>query len=253
MKTKTKKSDVGKKSQQQSEKVVRAVLAGATGRMGQEILHLAKSDKRFVLEIGVSRRGTPLVTENFRSIHDVPGKDLDVVVDFSQPELLADLAKWCVQNRLPLVSGVTGISPSQKKILEKTARDVPILWAPNMSLGIAVVMEMMKSLSVLRDADFQVEEVHHKRKKDRPSGTAILLQEQLEKVTQKKWPAPLAMRGGGVFGIHKIWALGEEEIVTVEHTALNRQVFARGALAAAAWIVTQPPGFYGMQDILKTS
>ncbi len=252
MKDKVKKSPTALKPiRAKTKKVINVALAGATGRMGQEILRLARVDARFDFGIGVSRRGTEAVAENYRSIQDIPTQKLDVVIDFSQPELLAGLVKWCVQNRVPLVSGVTGIGAGEKKILQKAAREIPILWAPNMSLGIAVVTDMMRSLAVLRDFEFQVEEVHHKRKKDRPSGTALLLQEQLEKITQKRWPAPLAMRGGGVFGIHKIWGLGEEEVITIEHTALNRQVFARGALEAAAWIVNQTPGFFGIQDILK--
>ena len=110
---------------------------------------------------------------------------------------------------------------------------MPVLWSPNMSLGIAVVRSMMQSLKELssqhsQQVDFQIEEWHHRHKKDSPSGTALWLQEALEKVVDKKIPAPLAVRGGGVFGVHKIITLMDEELITLEHTALNRNCFCSG-------------------------
>ena len=120
-----------------------------------------------------------------------------------------------------------------------------------MSLGVAVLNQALELCSQLEGFDFQIEEFHHKRKKDNPSGTAITLQENLEKATERKLPPPIGMRGGGLFGIHKVWAFSEEEALLFEHQALNRAVFARGALKAARWLSQQEPGLYGMKDVLQ--
>ncbi|WP_374029484.1 4-hydroxy-tetrahydrodipicolinate reductase [Bdellovibrio bacteriovorus] len=125
-----------------------------------------------------------------------------------------------------------------------------MLWSSNMSLGVAVLNEALKSLSAISHFDFQIEELHHNKKKDKPSGTAITLQENLEKAVGRELPEALAIRGGGIFGVHKIYAMSDEEVLTFEHTALNRTVFAKGAVQAAEWLVKQKPGLYQIRDVL---
>ena len=109
---------------------------------------------------------------------------------------------------------------------------------------------MLSQMKQLEGFEFQIEELHHNRKKDKPSGTALFLQEKLTEAVGPHVPAPLAIRGGGIFGIHRVWAMGEEEMVTIEHTAMNRRVFARGALKAARWILGRSPALYRMDDVL---
>lgn len=115
----------------------------------------------------------------------------------------------------------------------------------------AILRKSIEQLKPLANYDFQIEEVHHRHKKDAPSGTALHLQAQLDKVIAKKHPAPLAIRGGGVYGQHKVWALGDEEYLCFEHVALNRKVFARGALWAAERMLKKANGFYTFEDLLK--
>lgn len=110
---------------------------------------------------------------------------------------------------------------------------------------------MLAQFSRLEGYDFQIEELHHNRKKDKPSGTALFLQEKLQSAVGSPLEAPVAIRGGGIFGIHRVWAMGQEETITLEHTAMNRRVFARGALKAATWLLGRPPGFYSMDDVLN--
>jgi 4-hydroxy-tetrahydrodipicolinate reductase len=181
---------------------------------------------------------------------DAPG--VDAVIDFSLPALTMEVIEWCVKNRKPLVSGVTGIESGHKKALESAAAMIPVLWAPNMSLGVAVLVRMLSQLSHLEGFDFQIEELHHNKKKDKPSGTALFLQEKLTVAIGHEAPEPLAIRGGGIFGIHRVWAMGEEETITLEHTAMNRRVFARGALRATKWLLDKGPGLYRMDDVLGT-
>ena len=220
--------------------------------MGAELLALAP-ELGLMVTMGVSRSATQLTNAPSLSLVSSVSKldplNVDVVIDFSLPENTPSTLEWCLKNKRPLVSGVTGISSAQRDAFAQAGTTIAVLWAPNMSLGVAVVSRMLAQLSALEGFEFQIEELHHKRKKDAPSGTALFLQEHLEKAVGEV-PAPVAIRGGGIFGIHRIWAMGEEETVTIEHNAMNRRVFARGGLRACQWIVSQPPGFYRMDDVL---
>ncbi len=228
----------------------RLAIIGISGRMGQEIRAIA-NEFDFIVTEGVastsSTSGGVLIATDISALRD---DNVDVVIDFSMPELTMNVAAWCANHKKPLVSGVTGLSLDQKKALEKAAAVIPVLWAPNMSLGVAVLARMLGQLSRLEGFDFQIEELHHIRKKDKPSGTAIFLQEKLKEAVGPNVPEPLAIRGGGIFGVHRVWAMGEEETITLEHTAMNRRVFARGALKAACWLKEQKPGLYRMDNVL---
>lgn len=212
-------------------KTLKIGVLGARGRMGTEIMKLIDGEKSLSMAA------------------DEPGKKVDVWIDFSSPEGLDALLDEAVRKGIPVVSGTTGLDGKLKKKMKKASEKIPILWSSNMSFGVAVFREALRALAPLADFDFQIEEVHHRRKKDRPSGTALTLQETLEETIGRKCPEPLSIRGGGVFGIHKVWAMSEEEILTFEHQALNRAVFARGAVRAATWIVGRGPGLYAMSDL----
>ena len=228
-------------------------IVGITGRMGREILSLSK-ELGFNVTSGVAASGEASV-EGVAVVADIEKLDVnevDVVIDFSLPEATEKVLGWCYANKKPLVSGVTGITHQQKAALAHAGQFLPVLWSPNMSLGVAVMGRLFAQLSKLEGFDFQIEELHHNRKKDKPSGTALLLQERLTEAVGDDVPAPLAIRGGGIFGIHRLWAMGEEEMLTIEHTAMNRRVFARGALRAAQWLLGKPAGLYRLDDVLGT-
>ncbi|MCB0411493.1 MAG: 4-hydroxy-tetrahydrodipicolinate reductase [Bdellovibrionales bacterium] len=216
-------------------------ISGASGRVGKELLAICESSSEFHLS---------LQGDHHRPICEL--KDIDVVVDFSSPKALSDLLVICADQKVPLVSGTTGLSEEDRKQMKKTSAKTAILWASNMSLGINFVVRLLKNYGALKDFDFQIEEAHHRHKVDAPSGTAMTLQEELQKVCKNELPPPLSLRGGGIFGIHKIWAMSEEEVISLEHQALNRKVFAKGALVAAQWIVGKSAGLYGMQDVLDS-
>ncbi|RYZ76393.1 MAG: 4-hydroxy-tetrahydrodipicolinate reductase [Proteobacteria bacterium] len=230
--------------------MIQIAIIGASGRMGQELLALAH-EHGFEVSGGVGRSATP--GANFKLVDHVSKLDpkkTKLVIDFSLPELTPDVLSWCANEKVPLVSGVTGLTAELKSQLAKAAQSTPILWAPNMSLGVAVLSRMLNELKHLHGFEFQIEELHHSRKKDKPSGTALFLQEKMEAAIGEKAPEPLAIRGGGIFGIHRVWAMGEEETITLEHNAMNRRVFARGAMKAAQWLITQKPALYTINDML---
>lgn len=220
-------------------------ILGSTGRMGQEV--------QSVIQASGHSLGPQISSDNFKKfLSDKKNPGVDVWIDFSTPEVLTSFLGHLDQFPAALVSGTTGVSNQLMAELKKKAKKSAVFWAPNMSIGIAIVMQMLESLKNLSDFDFQIDEAHHKHKKDSPSGTAILLQNKLQEVVgKKKLPKPLSTRGGGVYGVHRIQALSDEEVISIEHTALNRQVFAKGALWAALKIKNLKPGFYEMKDLLK--
>jgi len=226
-------------------------LVGASGRMGQEITNILKEKNHFELHLAICRtsslaesaytRPTPACAE---------AKDVDLWIDFSSPELLAKLLSVAMKNQTPVISGTTGLEAEQITALKKAAQKIPVLWSSNMSLGVAVLTEALEVFSRIPQFDFQIEEFHHNRKRDKPSGTAKSLQQKLESVLGRELPEPLSIRGGGIFGIHKVHAMSDEEHIVFEHMALNRAVFARGAVTAAQWLCSKKKGYYSMRDVL---
>lgn len=222
-------------------KKIKVGVIGPAGRMGKEIVGVIDSNPRCELFYPLNR------DDKFDA---KKAKQVDVWIDFSSPEALKDVLKRAAENKTPVVCGTTGFSKKEKDLLAQYAKKIPVLWSSNMSLGVAVLNEALKNLSAISHFDFQIEEIHHNRKKDKPSGTAITLQENLEKAVGKKLPEALAIRGGGVFGVHKVYSMSDEEVLVFEHSALNRTVFAKGAVMAAEWLVKQKPGLYQIRDVL---
>lgn len=233
-------------------KSLKVGVLGAAGRMGQEIGALLTTLEGVEPFLGVdSAAKIPGFKNSAKKAEGPLAADVDVWIDFSSPEGLEKFLALPLKE--PLVSGTTGISEKHKKALEKAGRKRPVLWASNMSVGVALLSKAMEVLSDAKGFDFQIEEFHHRHKKDKPSGTAITLQQKLNQVIGEKAPEPLAIRGGGIFGVHKVWAMSEEETLLFEHTALNRRVFASGAIRAAKWIVNQRPGVYRISDLFNHS
>ncbi len=214
-------------------KKMKVSLVGAKGKMGGEILGALKKRRAGICEAFTGKVSS-----------------VDIVIDFSSPDGMSEALRWSVKNGVPFLSGTTGLSDKQNRELMLAAKKIPIFWASNFSMGIALVTEMLKVFSEQYDYDFQIEELHHRNKKDKPSGTAKSLQAELKKIVKKELPEPLSIRGGEIFGIHKIWAMRSTESICIEHSALNRSVFAEGALQAASWLLSQKPGFYTMRDFL---
>jgi 4-hydroxy-tetrahydrodipicolinate reductase len=174
----------------------------------------------------------------------------DVLIDFTLPAGAVAAARWCVERRVPLVSGTTGLDPAQQRSLDEAARVIPVLQAPNFSPGVnALIALLEQARSLLPDIDrIDLLDVHHVHKKDAPSGTALALARAL---------APLEVeiesrRQGEVVGDHSITLQLPGETLSLAHHAEDRRIFAIGAVAAAAWLRRQPPGSYSAQDWIRS-
>lgn len=226
-----------------SSKHTQIILSGSTGRMGQEIAKIIDSSKNMSLLANISKK-------NSAWIQIKPSANA-VVVDFSLPEGFREACDWCQKNKVPLITGTTGLSEKDFSLLKSTSKKTPVLWSANMSYGISLFKKLIRNLKNLEGFEFQIVEAHHKHKKDAPSGTAKDLQKTLEdsQSNKKSIFPPLSIRGGGIQGIHTLMVMGEGETLEITHQALNRAVFAEGALRAARWIVGQKPGLYSLEDM----
>jgi 4-hydroxy-tetrahydrodipicolinate reductase len=211
--------------------------------MGQTIRDLAESDP----EIEIAAQwdlGDPIAPAI---------KNCDAAIDFSHADAINEICRVALTNGKSLVIGTTGHSQEQRAIIEETARSVPVVFASNFSVGVNVLFWLTSKAAEFLGPDFSAEiiETHHRMKKDAPSGTAKTLAEIL-KAAQKSQPEiPIeSIREGDVVGEHTVMFGGPGERLELTHRAASRDIFARGALRAAKWIVGKPPKLYSMQDVL---
>src|SRR5512135_96541 len=151
--------------------MLRLAVVGAAGKMGREVVQALETSRVARLVAGIDPKSRAWKS----SLEEITESRIDGVVDFSEPRGAVAAAKWCAKHHKFLISGTTGMRPAHVKQLKASSRKAAIMWSPNMSLGVAVLRKAMTALGGLKDFDFQVEEIHHKHKKDRPSGTALLL------------------------------------------------------------------------------
>jgi 4-hydroxy-tetrahydrodipicolinate reductase len=222
---------------------VRVLLIGAAGRMGKTLSDLASTDPQIDI-VARCDVGDPI---------EAPMPDCDVAIDFSQADAVREICRATLQHRKPLVIGTTGHSKEQRRLIEETAHSLPIVFASNFSIGVNVLFWLTRKAAEQVGVDFDAEiiETHHKMKKDAPSGTAKTLAAVLEASKKAKREIPIqSIREGDVVGEHTVIFSGPAERLELTHRAASREIFARGALRAAKWIINQPPGLYSMQDVL---
>ena len=236
------------------------MLHGGRGRMGRAIAAIADDTPQ--VQLGdVVDRGDALPEQA------APGS---VLVDFSTADAFDAALRWARERSVPFLSGTTGLTEAQMRALDAASTSIPVLHARNMSLGVAVLRQLVERASALLGEDFDVEivEAHHRGKRDAPSGTALALVEsvragrgELSVVSGREGTklarggdeiGVLALRGGSVAGDHDVHFFGPDERLTLRHHAERRDVFARGAVRAAQWLVSQPPGRYRMEDVLAS-
>lgn len=220
---------------------VRVALIGARGRMGQTILDLAKNDPKVDI-VAQCDLGDAI---------ELAIKDCDVAIDFSNASSVEEVCRAASENRKALVIGTTGHSPEQRRLIERTAKSLPIIFASNFSVGVNTLFALTKRAAQILGSEFKAEivETHHTQKKDAPSGTAKTLGEILK--TELKIDIPIqSIREGDVVGEHTVTLAGPSERLELTHRAGSREIFARGALRAAEWVVGKPAGLYSMQNVL---
>lgn len=243
-------------------------VAGANGRMGQEIVKLLEHDQDACL---VARLLRPKKNEAVK----FPETPMDALIDFSTPQGLVDHLRLCTLHQIGLVVGMTGLSDTEKKAIETASLVIPIVWAPNMSIGVNICLKLLDTVAsllkgedkVLNAMEVGIHEIHHKHKKDAPSGTALKMSEVISRHMNKKSmnektenaqnhdrdtsSIPISsMRLGEVPGEHTVLFALPGEQFEITHKASDRSSFARGAIQAAKWLVGKPPGLYDMQDVL---
>ncbi|PJK12546.1 4-hydroxy-tetrahydrodipicolinate reductase [Lysobacteraceae bacterium NML120232] len=229
------------------------LIHGAYGRMGQALLRLLAEDARFAAPLAVSRR-QPVERVRagvaFFAASELPSVPaFDVLVDFSLPEGFDAVLALARARGKPLVSGTTGLSAQQQRALQQAAGEIPVLWASNFSIGVALLRQLVQqAAAALPGWDCDIIEMHHVHKKDAPSGTALTLGEaaQMGGAT----PHYAAIRAGDIVGEHLVQFGGAGERIELVHRATSRDIFARGALHAAAWLAGKPAGIYQLSDLL---
>lgn len=235
------------------------LINGAKGRMGQAVAGAAN-------ELGITVGGAVDVGDDIAKAL----APCNAAIDFSSHAATKSLLEVAVAQKKPVVLGTTGHSPDEKKQLLALAANVPCVWAGNFSVGVNLLFALTRRAAAVLGSDYDAEvvEMHHRFKKDAPSGTAarlleIILEERKlgrdalrhgrEGITGERKPTEVgihALRGGDVVGDHTVIFAALGERVELTHKASDRGIFARGALRAAQWVVRQPPGVYDMQDVL---
>ena len=222
---------------------VRVLLVGAAGRMGKTVLDLAAADPKIDI-VAQCDLGDPI---------EPAMENCDVIIDFSHPDAIDEVCRAASQHGKSLVIGTTGHSQEQRRMIQEAAQSLPIVFASNFSVGVNVLFWLTRKAAELLERDFDPEiiETHHKMKKDAPSGTAKTLAEILKAEQKNQNEIPIqSIREGEVVGEHTVIFTGPGERLELTHQAASREIFARGALRAAKWIVGRPPGLYSMQDVL---
>jgi 4-hydroxy-tetrahydrodipicolinate reductase len=233
---------------------IRILIHGATGRMGGALLRLAAADPRFAPVAAVSRSGADAGSvPSFRADAIALPPDYDLAIDFSLPEAFDGILGACLARRAALVSGTTGLAPDQRERFDSAASTIPVLWASNFSLGVTVLEELVRRAALaLPTWNVALSETHHVHKKDAPSGTALTLA-RASRPAGGELPPIESIREGEVVGDHRVRFAGTAETIELSHSAANRDVFALGALEAAAMLSGRGPGNYRLGDLLFTA
>ncbi len=236
--------------------MIKLGITGACGKMGRRIFELAAFDKDFEVALALEKKGTPLIGRELGKLRVSSNLDglflVDVLVDFTLPEAADEHLDYVAKYKKALVLGTTGLSDTQKNKVEEISRVVPVVFTPNMSVGVNVLFSILPEIAKKLGPDYSVEivEAHHKAKKDSPSGTAKKMAEVITQVTKKNIPTH-SIRLGDIFGDHQIVFCGNSERIEIKHQAHSRDLFVVGALKAAKWVFQKPAGLYSMQDVLK--
>jgi 4-hydroxy-tetrahydrodipicolinate reductase len=246
---------------------------GANGRVGQLLVKNLKEDADTEVAALCEKGGIDYHAPEGSVVTNDPKIFLDAcdaAIDFTVPEATEALLRAALERPRPLVIGTTGLSDSQKRLLEEASETMPILYATNMSAGVALLKKLVQmAAEKLPDFDIEIVEQHHRYKKDAPSGTALTLAEyaakgrglDLDKVRvscrdgvtgerSKEEIGVFAVRGGDVVGRHTVGFYNDGEFIELNHTATSRETFSKGAVRAVKWLVAQPAGLYDISDCL---
>lgn len=211
---------------------------GASGKMGRRLLEIGSQDPAIFIAAKASR------ANEFDGLQQA-----DIAIDFSNASLLPCILEFGLRSKKPLVIGTTGHARADLEAIQEASLRLPIFHAPNFSIGIAVMIEAVRKMgeSLPENFSISIEECHHIHKKDAPSGTALLL---ASAIAEKKRPVIHSRREGETIGEHEVVFSSPEEKIVLRHSAVSRDLFAKGALFAAKFLLNKPAGLYTMKDLL---
>ena len=266
---------------------VNIAINGANGRMGRALVQACVENAQTTLAAAIVRSGSELEGADAGSVAGIApanvlmrsdknsiAKDIQVWIDFTLPEGLMEALQFCQANHIPMVIGTTGLSEEQKQVIQQAGKTIPIVFAPNMSVGVNLCLSILQTAAKTLGEDYDVEivEAHHKNKVDAPSGTALRMGEVIadtlgvnldDKAEYTRHgnigarePGTIGfqtVRAGDIVGEHTVTFAGIGERVEIAHRATSRLTFARGAVRAASWLVGKNAGVYDMQDVLGLS
>lgn len=250
--------------------MVKVIMHGCNGKMGQVITGLCKEDENIEIVAGIDISNH--IENEYPVFSDINDCDVkaDVIIDFASAKAVDKLLTYSVEKQIPVVLCTTGLSQEQNQAVGEASKKVAVLKSANMSLGINMLLDLLqKAARILAPAGFDMEivEKHHNQKLDAPSGTALALADaingaldnaydykydrsQERKKREKMEIGIQAVRGGNIVGEHEVIFAGTDEVITFEHTAYSKGVFAKGAMEAAKFLAGKPAGLYDMRDVI---
>lgn len=248
---------------------MRVLISGLYGHMGQHVLSLVKEGYEGAVLSGGIDVNAPYETEvpcakTWAEANEL-AENTDVIVDFSFHTVTPDLLNYAIANKLPLVIATTGQTEEERNLIRQASEKIPVFFAANYSMGIALLAESAKRIaSVMNDAEIEIVEMHHDRKADAPSGTALSLAREIQSVRTeatlvtgrsgfgkrtKEEIGISSVRMGNIVGVHEVMIGNSNEMITLKHEAFSRAMFAEGALKAAAFLCDKPAGLYEMKNL----
>ena len=251
--------------------MVRFIMHGCNGKMGQVITKMIKEDANAQIVAGVDKyMGIANDYPVYASIEECM-EEADVVIDFSNAQAVDGLLEYCAEKKLPVVLCTTGLTSEQLEKVQETSKKTAVLKSANMSLGINMLLKLLQEATkILAPAGYDIEivEKHHNQKVDAPSGTAIALADSINEVLNQEYTyiydrsterkkrekteiGISAVRGGTIVGEHEVIFAGEDEVIEFKHTAYSKAVFAKGAVEAGKFLSGKPAGMYDMKDVIQ--
>ncbi len=265
-------------------KTNRVAITGAGGRMGRTLIEMCLEHKELSLTAASETSGSSLLACDAGELTGHPKAgviliddlenvidDFDLIIDFTRPEATINHLDLCLQHNKKIVIGTTGFSANQKQRIEETGKHIPVVFAPNMSVGVNVALQLLETAAKILgdDVDIEIIEAHHRHKVDAPSGTALQMGEVVAKALgrdlkecavygreghtgarDRKTIGFETIRAGDIVGDHTVMFAADGERLEITHKASSRRTFASGAVRAAVWLSNKPAGLYSMQDIL---
>ena len=247
--------------------MLRVIISGYSGSMGKVLTKCANEDSELEIVCGASKDDLDVPFKTYQKMSDVE-ESADVIIDFSHHSTIDDTLSYAIKTKTPIVIATTGFNDEELAKIKEASNIIPIFHSSNMSLGVNVLIKLVKEAAkALNGFDIEIIEKHHNKKLDAPSGTAVMIANGVKEVlpdseyiygrhgrSDKRSSNEIgihAIRGGTIVGEHTTIFAGHDEVVEIKHSAQSKDIFAKGAIAAAKFLVKQEAGYYNMNNMLN--